>query len=228
MITFRRDLSCLWFPPDAGAGSDVGPAPLLLFLHGIGERGNGGAELARVHAWGITKFRAEKTPVTDQPFPFLLVAPQCPADRQWSDPDMVAAVERLLDELLDQGTVDPRRLYLTGFSMGGVGVFSLALRAPGRFTAIAPVCGRCLDPSALSTLAHLPIWLAYAEDDEVRKLALGSKEAADRLAPFGNLEVRRFRLGAGDGLSAHVRTCNAAYADPDLYRWLLSQRMSAR
>jgi|APTNR8051073442_1049403.scaffolds.fasta_scaffold02509_9 predicted peptidase len=232
MVTFRPDLNCLWFPPDAddeaGTGTDGGPPPLLVFLHGIGERGNGSDELTRVHAWGVTKYRAERTPITDGPFPFLVIAPQCPPDRQWSDPDVMAAVERMVDEQIDQGAADPRRLYLTGFSMGGIGVFSLALRAPGRFAAVAPVCGRCLDPPGLASLAPVPVWLAYAEDDEVRELALGSAAAAERLASFGNLEVRRFRLGAGGGMSAHVRTCDAAYADPGLYRWLSSRRASAR
>lgn len=223
-INFERDRTCLWFPPDADDGQAGEPPPLLLFLHGIGERGGGGEALSRVHRWGLPKYRATGTPVVGGRFPFLVVAPQCPADRRWSDPPMLAAVHRLIEALVAGGAADPRLIYATGFSMGGIGVFSLALSAPNRFAAIAPVCGRCIDPPALITLAHLPTWIAYAEDDEIGKLAVGSRAAADLLAPFGQRQVRRYRLGSADGLGAHVRTCDAAYADPYLYAWLLEQR----
>ncbi len=133
---------------------------------------------------------------------------------------MLASLERFLDTLIDQGTVAADRIVVAGFSSGGIGSFSLALRQPQRFAALVSVCGRCPLAEMLGRLATLPSWIAYAEDDERRDLTDGSRLAIDVLSPFGNLMSRSYRLGAVDGQSAHVRTADAAFSDPDLYRWL--------
>ncbi|MFM1767716.1 MAG: hypothetical protein RJA22_245 [Verrucomicrobiota bacterium] len=103
--------------------------PLILFLHGAGERGS---QLQKVAAHGPPKI------VKSRPdFPFIVVSPQCPADEVWDNDTLIA----LLDHVVGQHKVDPRRVYLTGLSMGGYGSWSLALRHPERFAAVAPICG---------------------------------------------------------------------------------------
>jgi predicted peptidase len=154
--------------------------------------------------------------------PFLVVAPQCPGDARWCDPAVLAALERLLDRLVADGEADARRLVVSGFSMGGIGAFCLALRAPRRFAALVSVCGACEEPERLEELAHLPQWIAWAEDDELTRLTKGSREVVKRLQKSGNLIARPYRLGSSGGDSAHARTADAAFAEPDLYQWLAS------
>lgn len=221
MVCFREGVDCLSFPADSPARGSTRPPPLILFLHGIGERGRSGAELDRVTAWGLPKFRRQRTPLVDGAFPFLVVAPQCPPENTWCDEMILDALDRLVADLVENDRADPDRLFLTGFSMGGIGAFCLALRHPDRFAAVAIVCGRCPTPEALPALAGRPLWVAYADDDEIAELTAGSKQVIDTFAGSRHLTTRVFRLGWRDGLGPHVRTCDHAYAEPDLYHWFL-------
>jgi predicted peptidase len=103
--------------------------PLMIFLHGAGERGS---ELKKVAVHGPPKI------VKSQPdFPFIVVSPQCPENQTWSN-DVVLG---LMDEIIATHQVDTNRVYLTGLSMGGYGTWSIALQHPERFAAVAPICG---------------------------------------------------------------------------------------
>ena len=95
MIRFERGRDCLWMLPAKAAGGGERP-PAILFLHGVGERGRGGSELPWAARWGLPKLRAEGRTLTDEPFPFLVAAPQCPPDRTWLDPDVLAGLDCLL------------------------------------------------------------------------------------------------------------------------------------
>ncbi len=103
--------------------------PLLLFLHGAGERGD---SLALVNVHGPPKLIEQ-----GQGFPFIVVSPQCPEDQRWS----VKTLDKLLNDIVAQYRVDEDRIYVTGLSMGGFGTWNLAARFPHRFAAIAPICG---------------------------------------------------------------------------------------
>src|SRR5262249_40515007 len=103
--------------------------PLILFLHGAGERGT---NLTRVAVHGPPKLAREK-----KEFPFLIVSPQCPDGETWSNDTLLA----LMDEVIASHAVDTNRIYLTGLSMGGYGTWSLGVQNPERFAAIAPICG---------------------------------------------------------------------------------------
>ena len=103
--------------------------PLVLFLHGAGERGD---NLARVKVHGPPML-IEK----GHSFPFILVSPQCPKDVWWD----AEGLNALLDEIVAKYAVDENRIYVTGLSMGGYGTWDLAIRYPNRFAAIAPICG---------------------------------------------------------------------------------------
>lgn len=217
MIDFRHDRSCLLLPADIQPAG--GPPPTIVFLHGVGERGAGGADLHRVARWGLPKLRSGSPPALAG-FAFQVVAPQCPADCRWCDPDVLGGLDALIDAMVAGGVADPQRLVIAGFSMGGVGTFCAALHAPRRFAALVSVCGACEPPERLPELAHLPMWVAWAEDDEVGYLTAGSRDIIARTQGNDTVIARPYRLGALPGAGAHVRTADAAFAEPELYRWL--------
>src|SRR5205823_1518709 len=125
--------------------------PLLVFLHGSGERGN---DLNLVKKHGPPKLIEE-----GKQFPFIVVSPQAPR-RGW-DPDSLNA---LLDDLLVKFHVDKNRVYLTGLSMGGSGTWSLAAAHPEKFAAIVPICGAG-DPDEAEKLKDLPTWIFHGAKD---------------------------------------------------------------
>ena len=153
----------------------------------------------------------------------MLAAPQCPPDRTWGDEEVMAALDVMLEDMVASGEADPARLIVAGFSMGGYGAYGAALRWPSRFAALVSVCGKCLEPERLDELAALPQWVAWAEDDEITHLTHGSKQIVERLARHGRLVARAYCVGALGADGAHPRTADAAFAEPDLYRWLLAQ-----
>ena len=137
----------------------------MLFLHGAGERGS---DLKKVAVHGPPKLVASRPD-----FPFILISPQCPDGQVWSDEVLLG----LLDEVESKYRVDLTRVYLTGLSMGGYGTWSLGLKHPERFAAIAPVCGGG-DPSDVllsggtqaDALKSLGIWAFHGAKDPVVKL----------------------------------------------------------
>jgi predicted peptidase len=219
VIRFSRGWNCQWLPPTA-ALPEAASLPAILFLHGIGERGEGGADLPRVAAWGLPKLRLQNAPALPAPFPFLLIAPQCPPDRTWCDTEVLDALSLLLEAAISKGDVDPAALVIAGFSMGGVGAYCAALRWPDRFAALVSVCGACLEAERLEALSRLPQWVAWAEDDEVAYLAEGSREIVARLAGSAPVVARPYAIGPYGDDSAHTRTADAAFSEPELYRWL--------
>ncbi|MDA0835545.1 MAG: alpha/beta fold hydrolase, partial [Planctomycetota bacterium] len=126
--------------------------PVLLFLHGSGERGD---DLNLVTIHGPPKLIA-----AGKDFPFIVVSPQCPKDRRWEPIELVA----LLDDLEANYNVDPDRIYVTGLSMGGFGTWELASYAPKRLAAIAPICGGG-EIYWTKGFAHLPTWVFHGAKD---------------------------------------------------------------
>lgn len=175
--------------------------PLLLFLHGAGERGN---DLDMVKRHGPPKL-AE----AGQSFPFILVAPQCPEGKKWS----VQALNRLLNELAGIYRIDEKRIYLTGLSLGGYGTWKLAMRYPRRFAAIVPICGWG-EPERVGVLQDVPIWVFHGAKDTVVPLQK-SQELVNALLAAGN--PVRFTIYEDAGHDAWTQ----AYEKPDLYNWIL-------
>jgi pimeloyl-ACP methyl ester carboxylesterase len=177
--------------------------PLVLFLHGSGEIGD---DLDRVRKSGLAKLAEE-----GQPFPFILVAPQCPEEEWFWLP---AALNALLDEVSARYRVDPDRVYATGLSMGGRGTWALAIEYPDRFAAIAPICGSIPEPEEASRIRHLPVWAflgAKDHDSSIRQMV----EALQAVG--GNAKLTVY---PDVGHNAWTPT----YANPALYEWLLSHR----
>jgi predicted peptidase len=177
--------------------------PLLLFLHGAGERG---ADLSKVKAHGIPKVIEH-----GMKLPCVAVSPQCPDGERWSEDGLIA----LLDELERWQPIDPERVYVTGISMGGAGVWSLAIAQPDRFAAIAPICGRG-DPSRVCAIAGVPVWAFHGAKDDVVPVQR-SLEMVEALRNCGGNV--RFTVYPDAGHDSWTET----YANPDLYTWLFAQ-----
>lgn len=181
--------------------------PLVLFLHGSGERGD---DLTRVLFHGPPKHAK-----AGEPYPFILIAPQCPNGRWWSMGELVS----LLDHAQQTCRVDPDRVYLTGLSMGGFGSFQLASIVPERFAAVAPVCGGG-DVQTAARLKDVPVWAFHGSADPVVP-ADRSREMVNAInAAGGNAKLTVY---PNVGHDSWTKT----YADPVFWRWLLSQKRAA-
>ena len=178
--------------------------PLMLFLHGAGERGDD-LELVKKH--GPPKLIA-----AGKDFPFIVVSPQCPKGRWWEPMELVA----LLDEISGKYKVDPDRIYVTGLSMGGFGSWRLAAYAPERLAAIAPICGGG-ETYWTKEFAHLPVWAFHGAKDAGVPLER-SQAMVDALKRSGGEPKFTIYPDAGHD------SWSAAYDDPELYKWLLAQK----
>jgi predicted peptidase len=178
--------------------------PLILYLHGSGERGS---DLNKLKANGPPKLVSE-----GQEMPFIVVSPQCPARSTW---DPKALVE-LLDQIVRKYAVDADRIYLTGISMGGAGTWSLALAHPERFAAIAPICGWG-DPAKAHRLESMRVWVFHGAKDSVVPLQ-SSQEMVDALEQVGN--TARFTIYPDAGHDAWTVT----YNNPAVFEWFLSHK----
>jgi len=185
-------------PGDPGRGG----WPLLLFLHGIAERG---ADLEAVARHGPPRVVEE-----GRNLPFVVVSPQCLGGHYWS----VALLAELLDHAVGTYAVDPDRVYLTGLSMGGHAAWALAVEQPWRFAAVAPVCGGG-DPRKAGRLARVPVWAFHGDQDPVVPVAASRAmvEALHRCG--GSAELTVYEDAAHD---SWTRT----YAGDELYAWFLS------
>ncbi len=178
--------------------------PLLLFLHGAGERG---ADLERVKVHGPPKLIA-----AGKEFPLIVVSPQCP-EGQWWQPHELAA---LVDEIVEKYKVDQDRIYVTGLSMGGYGTWSLAGFAPHRFAAIVPICGGG-DPRIVRSLSRLPVWVFHGAKDSVVPLSASVEMVEALQRARGNVKFTVYPDADHDSWTQ-------AYDSPELYTWLLSQK----
>jgi predicted peptidase len=182
--------------------------PLLLFLHGAGERGN---DLNKVKVHGPPKLiEAGKN------FPFIVVSPQCPEGRWWATHELVA----LIDHLESTYKIDPDRIYVTGLSMGGFGTWALAERIPNRLAAIAPICGGGNTVTARS-FAKLPTWVFHGAKDTVVPSSL-SQDMVDAMKKHGGEpKLTIYPEAAHDSWTE-------TYNNPEFYEWLLSQKRSSK
>ncbi len=182
--------------------------PLVIFLHGAGERGS---DLDAVAKHGPPKRVAE-----GEKFPFLLVSPQCPADEWWT----TQPVLELVDHLVAEYRVDPSCLYLTGLSMGGYGTWHFATLAPQRFAAIAPICGGGV-PYLTRRISHLPVWAFHGAKDT----AVPLEESARLVAALEKAGSTRAKLTVYP--EAGHDSWTETYANPEFYEWLLSHSLPA-
>ncbi len=198
--------------------------PLILFLHGAGERGDDNLVTLKHAAKDFADIERRKK------YPCYVVVPQCPKEQKWSDVDWSKAsseqpktasqslqsAKELIDEMVETAGVDKNKIYITGLSMGGYGTWDAIARYEGFFAAAAPVCGGG-DPKMVGKFARLPIWCFHGEADPVVKV-LRSREMIDALKTIGS----PVKYTEYPGVNHDSWT--ATYANPDFYQWLFSQQ----
>jgi predicted peptidase len=178
--------------------------PLMLFLHGAGERGD---DIERVKKHGPPKLIE-----AGRELPFIVVSPQCPKDRWWEPVELTA----LLDEIVEKYKVDRDRIYVTGISMGGFGTWSLAMSTPRRFAAVVPICGGG-DPIWARQLAGIPIWVFHGAKDPTVPLARSEQMVEALKKANGNVKFTVYPNALHDSWTE-------TYENPELYTWLLEQK----
>ncbi len=196
----------LYLPPDYAEGEKKWP--LILFLHGMGERGSD-LELVKKH--GLPKILEER-----DNWPFIVVSPQCPAHSFW--PAETAALNALLDDVVEKYAVDPKRIYLTGLSMGGFGTWHLAIEYPERFAAIAPICGGSMFYADLVerivALKDVPVWAFHGARDPVVSVHENANLVYALKQAGGHAQLTVYPDADHDSWSE-------TYANPQLYEWFL-------
>jgi len=180
--------------------------PLLVFLHGAGERGN---DLDKLKLHGPPKLIEE-----GKKFPAVVVSPQCPAGKVWNP----HGIKALVDQVVSTHRVDLTRIYLTGLSMGGFGTWETATEYPETFAAIIPICGgggiRIL---ALERVRHLPQWIFHGAKDTVVP-AKFSQDMFNALKKLGApVEIKIYPDAEHDSWTA-------TYADDAVWDWLFAQQ----
>ena len=199
--------------------------PLVLFLHGAGERGSDNlAQLKYLPTW-----LAE--PGLRDRHPCFVVAPQCRADHQWAPYDWaaktssplaatlttdLAAAVAAVDAVVAAEAIESERIYLSGLSMGGYGAWELAARMPERFAAVAPICGGG-DEAQAAKLVGLPVWCFHGADDKVVPVERSRSMVAAIKAAGGEPKYSELP-GVGHD------SWTPAYRDSELLDWLFRQR----
>jgi predicted peptidase len=191
-----------------GYGKEERLWPTIVFLHGIGNRGD---DLDKVKTSGIPKV-VER----DKRFDFVLFAPQCPKGEWWSSDLLI----KLVDEAATKYSVDTNRIYLTGLSMGGFGTWSLGCAYPERFAAIAPICGGG-EPDKACRLKDVPVWAFHGAKDEKVPLVKSQEMVEAVKACGGGAKLTVYPEAEHDSWTQ-------TYDNPELYDWFLSHRKSGR
>ncbi len=208
-ISRHLKLAYLEYLPPGHPGQDK-KWPLIIYLHGGGERGSS-LDLVKTH--GIPKI------VETQDLPFVALSPQCPSNYWWSD--FLPLLDDMIQQAVDTLNVDPHRVYLTGNSMGGYGTWHFAVEYPHRLAAIAPICGS--GPwmynvrERLSSMVHIPTWAFHGAEDEI-VLPIESQVMVRDLQEAGG--DARLTLYPGVGHDSWTQT----YADGALYDWFLAHK----
>ncbi|WP_119324752.1 prolyl oligopeptidase family serine peptidase [Capsulimonas corticalis] len=203
--------------------------PVILFLHGIGERGTDGAQQTKN---GVRLLIAQDV----DNFPAVVVCPQLQPETRWTQPAVEELTLKMLDQCIAEFHGDTRRVYLTGLSLGGYGSWEMARKFPSRWAAIAPVCGGVVFPAwvgaapeettasekdpyaALAqSLPAIPIWDFHGEADPTVPVSESRQIVASLLARKADIRYSEYP-GVGHN------SWDNAYAEPGLLPWLLSHK----
>lgn len=197
----------IYYPASYDAQEDK-KWPLILFLHGAGERGD---DLEKVKRQGLPKYL-----LGQEDFPFVVAYPQCPSQSYWQMP----LLSVWLTEVLEEVKADKSRIYLTGISMGGYGTWHWAADRPETFAAILPVCGGGETRNA-HKLSKMPIWAFHGAKDDIVPV----EETLDMVQ-------------AVEAAGGHVKTTiypnlrhdswTETYNNPDIYDWFLQHEKEAK
>jgi predicted peptidase len=202
-VTSRGDY-LLYLPTDYDRAKPGG-WPLLVFLHGAGERGT---DLKGPAVHGPPRLIRE-----GKSLPFIVVSPQVEGWDIWS----TAWIDALIDDVSRRYGVDPDRIYMTGLSMGGYGAWQYAMERPNTLAALVPVSAGGV-PSGACGLTHLPIWVFHGAKDDIVPIDR-AQQIVDRIKGCKGTNVQ-LTIYPNAGHDAWTET----YANPALYEWLARQR----
>ncbi|MBC8194007.1 MAG: prolyl oligopeptidase family serine peptidase [FCB group bacterium] len=207
----RRSFKLKYFVHQPTAGPPAEGYPLILFLHGAGQRGDD-LEIMADHGL-LMQVNAQAD------FPYLVCAPQCPLGETWAL--YLDELCLLLDEMERDYPVNADRIIISGLSMGGNGSWLLACKDPRRFAAAVPICGWgdwILDfPERVASMRSVPVWAFHGADDDVIPVA-ESQKMVDALTSAGG----QAKLTIYPGVTHN--SWDQAYAEAELYGWLESKR----
>jgi predicted peptidase len=199
--------------------------PLVLVLHGAGQRGNDNRKQLASYAAGWIDDSVQNR------HPSILVIPQCPTGKQWvntpwgngsysfskvpiSTPMKLA--KEILDQVLREKSVDKSRIYVMGASMGGYGAWNFMMHYPKLVAAAVPVCGGG-DPAMAETIKHIPIWVFHGDIDDIVPPS-GSQDMVDAITKAGGTKIK---LTMYPGVRHESFT--KSWREPALVEWLFSQ-----
>lgn len=192
-------------PKDLGKGGKI---PLLIFLHGSGEKGNDNQK----------QLKHDPTKLAPSDFfvkhPMIVAAPQCPSDQWWSG-ETLEHVVNLAKDLVKELPIDPDRIYLTGLSMGGYGTWGALALEPKLFAAAVPICGGG-DPALAKKFAKVPIWAFHSEADPVVKVEGTRAMIAAVKAAGGDPKYTEYQNNLHDSWTQ-------TYKNSEMWVWLAGQ-----
>ncbi|MHC4144840.1 MAG: carboxylesterase family protein [Planctomycetota bacterium] len=203
----RRGQSCLyWITLPKGYDKEVKKWPMIIYLHPSSLQGH-----------DLSMVRTPIPPDVDEiknDFPFVVLTPQCPDEYDAWPSDLVV---ELVDEAVRHYNVDARRVYVTGFSLGGRGTWSVAVDHPEVFAAIVPVAGSYGHPERISRIEDVPVWVFHGDSDRLLPIDPVRDMVQDLKESGGNVRFTIYK-GAGHGITGR------AYRTRELYEWLLKQQ----
>lgn len=178
--------------------------PLIIYLHGGSHRGN---DLSKLNQYGPPHAVEQ-----GRQFNCLIASPQCPEGKYWSTDNWF---DSLYTELTTKYRIDPKRIYLTGVSMGGYGAWQTAVARPNTFAAIAPLCGGCDDSTRICQIRNVPVWTFHGTADD----QVPFDETARLVRRLNDCQGKvRFSKLVGKGHDILY-----LYEQKALYTWLLKQ-----
>jgi predicted peptidase len=202
--------------------------PLVVFLHGAGERGD---DNTRQLVHGMGDYASDELM---KKHPAFVVAPQCPEEKQWVEVPWSADSHKLpekpsqplrqtlelIDRLVKEQPIDENRIYITGLSMGGFGVWDALARRPKLFAAAAPICSGG-DPATAERIKHVPVWAFHGDQDNAVKVQR-SREMIDALKRAGGEPKYTEYEGVGHN------SWTATYSNREFHDWLFAQQREAK
>ncbi|HEX8456405.1 MAG TPA: PHB depolymerase family esterase [Pyrinomonadaceae bacterium] len=196
---------------------EQGKLPVIVFLHGISQRGEGGIVPAEGGANAMLRGYLERIPA-------IVLLPQCRRNLYWHDAEMERMVMESLRQTVAEFGADEARLYLTGVSMGGFGAWHLGAKYPGKFAALVPICGGSTLVAAdrftpvARGVGHTPVWVFHGADDPIVPVSESRQMVAALKAAGGNVRYNEY-AGVGHNVWLNV------LAEPELLPWILAQRL---
>ncbi|MBO5280853.1 MAG: dienelactone hydrolase family protein [Clostridia bacterium] len=199
--------SYVYLPEDFDASRKY---PMVVFLHGAGERGDGSEQMLPL----VCKNALPKYAEEGKEYPFILLCPQCPENIVWNN--IVLSLKKLIDQIALEYNADAERIYCTGISMGGYGTWEMGIIYSDFFAAVAPVCGGGFVWRA-SQLKNMPVWAFHGDADNVVPLE-NSRMMVDGVnAAGGNAKFTVFP-------GVQHNSWDSAYLETDVIEWLLEQK----